>query len=60
MTKKDLRRTIDMLIHDKSLCQTKVLNLQDGIREFLAAEEAGEMGNRDEAIERLEHLVGWL
>jgi len=58
MTKKKLRRTIDMLLDDKGRCETRVLHLEAGIREFLTAQKAGEMGNRDKAIERLEHLVG--
>jgi len=55
MTKKKLRRTIDMLLDDKGRCETRVLHLEAGIREFLTAQKAG---NRDKAIERLEHLVG--
>jgi hypothetical protein len=31
--------------------------LEAGIARFLEAEEAGEMGNRDKAIEHLEHLM---
>lgn len=39
------------------LCKRRVLALEDGIEEFLKANDAGEMGNRDYAIERLRRLL---
>lgn len=57
MTKKKLRRTIEELLDAKGRCEMRVVYLESGIRDFLAAEKAGEMGERDKAIERLEHLV---
>jgi len=57
-TKKDLRAENKLLVADNNRCFHQVLTLKRAIREFLEAEHAGEMGNLEKAIERLERLVG--
>lgn len=40
-----------------SLCKRRVLALEKGIAEVIAARAAGEMGNLDKAFEHLEKLM---
>lgn len=48
---------IETLSSALKLCRRRVLALEVGIRRFLDANAAGEMGNRDAAIAHLERLM---
>ena len=45
------------LDHANALCRSRLVALEGAITDFLEAERAGEMGNRDKAIEHLEKLM---
>jgi hypothetical protein len=51
------REPIQDDIEALKLCARRVRQLERAVQRFLDAEHAGEMGNRDKAIEHLEHLM---